>query len=168
MLDRAHNYFSPDELSDTLTFHIPEQALGTLINMVAIAVWNICGGHWVSNQGLRSEVKSLEQILYEQSYRIGGADAVWKDPEDGSYHHPTFPEQDGEAWRAIEEFEEECFKMKLIEISSRILAERDAAQGEIQAEGLQRHEHLLQDIFEVEGAEGLMRALIGGSTQPNS
>lgn len=169
MLDEAPNDFTKDGASRMLNFGIPEQQLSAMLNVVAVGAWSICSGEAVTNLKLRQCTETVVQLFLRQAYELGGADEVWKDPEDGSYHHPTFPEQQGEAWKACEQFLEEFFAMKLVEMSSRILAEWEKLGAIVQSGcALQRHEFLLLDILEEEGTEGLMRALICGPIQPNS
>lgn len=168
MLGGAPNDFTRDEASQTVTLRIPEQQLESLVDAVAIAKSVVCDGDAVSNVGMRRSTESVEQLVYEQSHDLGGADAIWQDPSDGSYHHPTFPEQQGEAWKALQQYLKQCFTMKLIELGSLILAERHRSSPGGEPGSYECYEHLLMDILEANGVEGLLRTLIAGPDQPYS
>ena len=127
---------------------------------MAIAKWVVCDHDAMVNPGFRTAVQFMEQLVYEQSHAQGGDDEIWKDPQKGEYHHPTFPEQDGDAWAAVEQYNEEIFKMKLIEYASELSAERDDVQGDEKVRRCDHYEHILQDVAEQWGSKELVRALM--------
>ena len=150
----------PQEGVTDADLKIPVMTLSTLVSMVAIAKWVACDHDAMTNPGFRRAVQFMEQLVYEQSHEQGGDDEVWKDPQDGSYHHPSFPEQHGDAWEAIEQYNEEIFKMKLIEYASELSAERDMMHEDEKAERRDHYEHILQDVAEQWGCKELVRALM--------
>ncbi len=149
-----------EDASKDVVLKIPALTLSTLISMVAIGKWVICDGSQDENPGLRRAAAFMEQLVYEQSYQEAGPDEVWKDPSDASFHHPTFPEQEGEAWKALGSYEDEFFAMRLIEMASRILAERGEHPQMSPADRADHYEHLLMDLMEAEGVEGVLKNLI--------
>ena len=128
--------------------------------MIAIAKWVVCDHDAMINPGFRRAVQYMEQLVYEQSHHSGGADEIWKDPEGESYHHPTFPEQQGDAWEALESYNGEVLRTGLIEIASRIMADRAEALGRDWNESQERYEHQMMDVVEQQGVEELLRVLI--------
>ena len=156
--------------SKDVIFRIPCMIISTLINLIAIGKRVASDGNSMSNRGLRRSSVFMEQLVYEQAYQHAGPDEIWRDPEDGTYHHPTFPEQGGEAWQAVVQYDEERFGMQLIELASGMLARGDAAIGMAISERLEHHEHELLDIYEVSGSAGLVKALLrrGSDYQENS
>lgn len=151
---------SSEDASKDVLFKIPGMTIGTLMSMMAVSEWIICSGEQVANPGLRRAAKFMAQLVYEQSYEKAGADEVWKDEQDGVYYHPTFPEQQGEAWMAVEQYNDEIFAIKLVEMTSRLLAKRHAHEGMSLAECVDHYEHLLQDLLEEKGVEGVLEQLI--------
>ena len=149
------------EGSKDVNLNIPAMTLSTLVSMIAIAKWVVCDNDAMINPGFRRAVGFMEQLVFEQSHENGGADEIWKNPQDATYHHPAFPEQDGDAWKALEAFNEEMFSIKLIEMAAGILAEREEVAGDLKEQRFEHYEHLMQGIVEESGNEGLVRALLG-------
>lgn len=149
-----------EDASNDIALHIPGMDVDTLINMIAVAKRVFCDGEFGNDFSSRRAVHDMEQLVYRQSYDQAGADEVWLNPMDGSFHHPTFPEQQGEAWEVMKCYDDEVFTMRLIEIVSRILASRDSESGQMFTERHDHYEHLLQAIVEAEGPDGVIRHLI--------
>lgn len=149
-----------EETSEGLPLVVPEEDWSTLVDMAALSQRNVCEGDAVPSHEFRRRVERLAQLIYQQAYAYGGADAVWKNPQDGSHHHPTFPEQDGEAWHAWNHHRNECLEMGVVGLASGILARRDQADGCVQGDVHAHYEHLLLDILEQRGLRGLIQALI--------
>ena len=149
-----------EDASRDVVLKVPGLTIGTLISMLAVAKRVACDGKPAADRGLRRAAQFMEQLIYEQTYEGAGADEVWRDPKDGSYHHPTFPEQDGEAWAAVERYDEQIFAMRLVETASHLLATRDRDALLSFAERLDHYEHLLLDIMEAEGPEGVLKYMV--------
>ena len=149
-----------EDASNDIALNIPGLNLGALINMVAVAKRVFCEGEAGDHAGTRRAAFFMEQLVYEQAYDKAGADEIWRDPVDGSFHHPTFPEQQGEAWEVMKRYDDEVFALRLIELASDVLARRDPEAGQTLDQRRDYYEHLLQDILEAEGVEGVMRNLI--------
>ena len=156
----------PEDASEDVRYCVPQMTVGTLVNMMAVAKWVICDGERRVDPGFCRAVRFMEQLIYQQTYERAGADEVWQDPENGDYHHPTFPEQDGEAWRAMQQYDEEVFSLKLVAHLSRILADQDQDPVMTHDELLDHYEHRLLDVIESQGSDGLLRSLF--AAQENS
>lgn len=141
-----------------------ESDLSVLVDMVALSVRNVCDGNRFKNRVFREDVANLAQLILKQALAYGGPDAVWVDPTDGSYHHPTFAEQGGVAYQAWSEHRNECVEMEVVGIASRILAQRAKTNKVGMVDVQQHYEHQLLDLLEEEGVEGLLRALIDWPT----
>lgn len=156
--DISKNY--SEDASNDIALNIPDMNVNILINMIAVAKRVFCDGEFWNDCTGRRAVHDMEQLVYRQSYNNAGADEVWLDPMDGSFHHPTFSEQQGEAWEVMKCYDDEVFTMRLIELASRILASRDSESVQISTERQDHYEHLLQAIVEAEGPDGVIRNLI--------
>ena len=137
-----------------------ESDLSVLVDMVALSVRNVCDGNRLKNRVFREDVANLAQLILKQVFAYGGPDAVWVDPTDGSYHHPTFAEQGGVAYQAWSEHRNECVEMEVVGMASRILAQRAMTHNVGMEDAQQHYEHQLLDLLEEDGVEGLLRALI--------
>lgn len=147
-----------------------ESDLSVLVDMMALSVRNVCDGNRMKNTVFREAVANLAQSILKQAFAYGGPDAVWVDPNDGSYHHPTFSEQGGVAYQAWSEHLDECVEMEVVGMASRILAQRAKTHNVGMEDAQQHYEHQLLDLLEEDGVEGLLRALIDwpANAQQNS
>lgn len=141
-----------------------ESDLSVLVDMVALSVRNVCDGNRLKNKVFQEAVANLAQVILKQAFAYGGPDAVWVDPNDGSYHHPTFPEQGGVAYHAWSEHRNECVEMEVVWMASRILAQRAKTNSVVMEDAQQHYEHQLLDLLEQEGVEGLLKTLIDWPT----
>lgn len=145
------------------SLRIGEQDLSHLINVLAVGEWNLCSGDAVDNPTLCQSSQAVVQSILEQAYEMGGPDAVWCNPRDGRYYHPSFAEGEGEAWDANQEHEAECAEIRVTELAALELAERNRERGGDPTRDADYYMQQLQDCREAGGLECLMAALVHGT-----
>ncbi|MDX1680421.1 MAG: hypothetical protein R3242_06805 [Akkermansiaceae bacterium] len=131
--------------------------------MTAMSYSDACDGLEVHDAEFCESVELVSKLVYEQAHCLGGGDAVWRNPRDGTFHHPSFPENQGRAYETVHQSRKDWTRVMLVEWVTTVMVERHPNAGckpEEHQELHEYYEHWCQDILESEGELGLIRTLV--------